>query len=123
MNYTKQRLEEFDEKFGKFKYLSIDESGQDISATPENIKQFLTETIDQVRADLRHDYDILVKTAIDTTRDETDKKWEKKIEGMKGNWKPTCGHDSEEEKGFQKGIMAEQKLHNKALSDLLDKEL
>lgn len=37
-------------------------------------------------------------------------------------WKPTCGYGSEEELGYQKGLIAEAKLMKKDLSDLLTKE-
>lgn len=40
-----------------------------------------------------------------------------RLKGMKRYWKPTCGYDSEEECGFQKGIIAEQELTNQRIDD------
>jgi hypothetical protein len=41
-----------------------------------------------------------------------------KIVEMIGTWTPTCGYESEEEKGFQKGIIAEQKLIQSKLKQI-----
>lgn len=40
------------------------------------------------------------------------------VERQIGTFTPTCGYESEEEKGFQKGIQAEQSLIKGYLSDL-----
>jgi bacterioferritin (cytochrome b1) len=53
------------------------------------------------------------------------KKREEAVEVIKtvlnrhSNWKPTCGHESEEEKGFQKGLVAEAKLIEKEILQAL----
>jgi len=46
---------------------------------------------------------------------------EKQLKDLKEEWKPTCGYESEEEKGFQKGIIAQMKLTNKKIDELLQK--
>lgn len=51
-----ETAERFDEKFGIFKFLMIDETGQEKSATPKDIKQFIKEEQEAiVKANLRQE--------------------------------------------------------------------
>ena len=50
---------------------------------------------------------------------EADQKWRDKLLSLKEDWKPTEGYGSEEELGFQKGIVAQIGIVNKKIEQLL----
>lgn len=57
----------------------------------------------------------LLRSALNAQREEI----REKILKIIGEFNPTCGYESEEEKGFQKGIIAEQNLIKFKVSTLL----
>ena len=58
-----------------------------------------------------------IDTVLDGERERVDK-----IIKQHTSWKPAAGYGSEEEKGFQKGLIAEAKLIEKALTPLNKEE-
>lgn len=81
MNWEK----EFDEKFGKVEIAT--------GAHPlyvRNLKNFISKAIESQMSELRMEVE--------------------KVLERHAQWNPTDGCDSEEEKGFQKGLMSEAKL-------------
>ncbi len=95
MNSWNEVEAEFEKSFAR------DITGLCIYADVRDVKFFLKETAD--KAYLRG-------------REETLEEVRRRHSG----WKPTCGHDSEEEKGFQKGIQAEQGQIARTLDSMKD---
>ncbi len=97
---NKKEIEaEFDKQFSYIDDAYMTDSfygGNTIAGTTEKIKSFIHSTRQQ---DLNETIE-----------------W---VEGLKENWKPTEGYGSEEEKGFQKGIMAQIKLTNKKVDEVV----
>lgn len=72
-----------------------------------------------------HGYDAIkakkfLKHALESQMSDLRKEVEKVLE-RHAQWKPTEGYDSEEEKGFQKGLVAEAKLIKDEVLLLMEK--
>lgn len=82
--------ERFDKEFYADKRFGINCFAHETLATPGEIKNFIAQEIKLAEEKCLRD-----------------------ILKIIGDWKPTEGYGSDEEKGFQKGIMASDKLHKK----------